>query len=116
MHYHGGTGWCSTLPLLPYYHRGTGWCSTLLLHLYTNEELADVVHTYYFCIRQSKGLLQASVTVRKFGVITKYTEICIAGNPLNYFFESNLEGDTHQFTTAPLHNEAMATIIADEPW
>ena len=60
--------------------------------------------------------LQASVTVRKFGVITKYTEICIAGNPLNYFFESNLEGDTHQFTTAPLHNEAMATIIADEPW
>ena len=54
-----------------------------------------------------KGSLQASVTVRKCGVITKYTEICIAGNPLNFNFK-----DTHQFTAAPLDNEAMAANIA----
>jgi len=57
---------------------------------------------------------QASVTVRKCGVITKCTEICIAGNSLNFNFEPHLEGDTHQFTAAPLHNEAMAASIAGE--
>ena len=57
-----------------------------------------------------KGALQASVTVRKCGVITKYTEISIYGNPLKFYFE-HLAGDTHQFTAAPLHNEAMAASI-----
>ena len=48
------------------------------------------------------------------GVITKYTEICIARNPLNFNFTSHLEGATHQFTAAPLHTEAMAANIAGE--
>ena len=52
--------------------------------------------------------LQASVTVRKFGVITKYTELSIDGNPLNFDFEPHVEGHTHQVTAAPLHNEAIA--------
>ena len=30
----------------------------------------------------------ASVTVRIFGVITKFTEICIAGNPLNFILSN----------------------------
>ena len=45
-----------------------------------------------------KGSLLASVTVRKFGVITKYTEICIAEKSLNFDFKPHLEGNTHQFT------------------
>ena len=60
------------------------------------------------------GSLQASVTVRKCGVITNYTEICIARNPINFNFEPHMEGDSHQFTAAPLHNEAMAAGIAGE--
>ena len=58
--------------------------------------------------------LQASVTVRKYGIITKYNEISIDGNPLKFDFEPHLAGDTHQFTTAPLHNEAMAASIAGD--
>ena len=61
-----------------------------------------------------KGLLQASVTFRECGVITKYTEISIDGNPLKFYLEPIVKGATHQFTAAPLHNEAMATSIAGE--
>ena len=68
-------------------------------------------HNYY--IELYLGL-QASATIRKFGVITKYTEICIAGNPLDFNFKPHLEGDTHQFTADPLHNEAMAANIVGE--
>ena len=59
-----------------------------------------------------KGLLQASVTVRKCGVITKYTEISVDGNPLKLYLEPIVKGDTYQFTAALLHNEAMASSIA----
>ena len=45
---------------------------------------------------------------------TKYTEISIDGNPLNFDFEPHVKGDTYQFTAAPLHNEAMAANIARE--
>ena len=45
-----------------------------------------------------KGLLQASLTVRKCGVITKYTEISIDGNPLKFYLEPIVKGDTYQFT------------------
>ena len=38
-----------------------------------------------------KGSLQASVTIRKCGIITKYTEICIAGNPPNVNFTGLLQ-------------------------
>ena len=61
-----------------------------------------------------KRSLQSSVTGRKIGVITKYSEICIAGNPLNFILEPHLEGDTHQFTGEPFHNEATALNIAGE--
>jgi len=61
-----------------------------------------------------KGSLQASVAVRNCGVTTKYTEIRLDGNPLKFDFEPHMEGDTYQFTAAPLHNEAMAARIAGE--
>ena len=38
----------------------------------------------------------------------------VTGNPFNFYFEPYLEGDTHQFTAAPLQNEAMAASIAGE--
>ena len=44
---------------------------------------------------QLKGSLQASVTVRKIGVITKYTGICTAGNPINFNYKP------HHYTTKP---------------
>ena len=49
-----------------------------------------------------------------YGVTTKYTEVCIAGNPLKFNFEPHLEGDTHQFTAAPLYNEATDVNIEGE--
>ena len=68
--------------------------------------------SFLYYLEQPLGLLQASVTVRKCGVITKYTEISIDGNPLKFDLEPIVKGDTHQFTAAPLHNEVMAASIA----
>ena len=74
-------------------------------------------HTLYYnaflTLYIIKGSLRARVTVRKCGVINKYTEISIAGNPINFNFK-HLEEHTHQFTAAPVHNEAMAASIAGE--
>ena len=50
----------------------------------------------------------------KCGVITKYTKNSIDGNPLNFDFGPHMEEDTHQFTAAPLNNEAVAANIAGE--